>query len=221
MRVCLSAALVAAGLAIAPLNASALTYETLIDFTPQGDPTNGQGPTSTDPADGNRIVVRFDTDLTTGFVEASDLNFLSLTLFGSEGFLFEDIAIIDNVATTLGGVPRTIEDDIDFIFDIDFLANERLVFLDNDFELFASPDSDGVVYNIFLNNNQFDDPEDRFIDVVRYVDGEIDLANSVVADGADAFSVSSTVVPLPASVWMMLAGVFALFPARRHRAASA
>jgi hypothetical protein len=62
-----------------------------------------------------------------------------------------------------------------------------------------------------MNNSQFADPADRFIDVVRYVDGEIDLARSVVADGADNFSVSSSAVPLPASVWMMFAGLFGVF----------
>lgn len=211
MRQFFTCILVGAMITLAPIGAAALSYESIITFTPQGDATDGQGPTSTDEADGNRIVVRFETPLNTGVVEFDDLDFLSITLFGSEGFIFEDVAIVDGMATPLGGVQREIDFDIDFLFDIDLLTTDRLVFLDNDFELFASPDSSGVVYNIFMNNSQFADPADRFIDVVRYVDGEIDLARSVVADGADNFSVSGSVVPLPASVWMMFAGLFGVF----------
>ena len=98
--------LVGAMITLAPIGAAALSYESIITFTPQGDATDGQGPTSTDEADGNRIVVRFETPLNTGVVEFDDLDFLSITLFGSEGFIFEDVAIVDGMATPLGGVQR-------------------------------------------------------------------------------------------------------------------
>ncbi|MEM9043797.1 MAG: VPLPA-CTERM sorting domain-containing protein [Pseudomonadota bacterium] len=198
-------------LGLAPTHGLAVTIISEITFAPSGNNTDGQGPTSTDPADGNRVVVQATSAVSTGRINQRDLSSLSISLFGTNGLIFSDLVILGGQPTELGGLQRGFQD-IRYIFDFDIFVSapeDGLRRFDND-RLVISTGSDQDTYNIFFDNvGGF-----RFIDAVLYESGTINLALSVVND--NGFSITTTVVPLPASVMFLLAGLGA-FSALRYR----
>lgn len=82
--------------------ASAASYQTILNFTPTGD-----FGTSSDPANGNQLVIDWETALTSGIVNQGDLNDLTVSLFGTGGLIFADMAIIGGAVQQIGGVAQS------------------------------------------------------------------------------------------------------------------
>lgn len=181
--------------------ASAVSYQTIINLTP-----SGCCGTSSDPADGNQIVIDWDTFLTGGLVDETDLTGLTFSLYGTGGLIFSDTAIASSAVQPIGGVARALSD-LDFFFDLDIAPGgdvAGLVAFDNDFDVVQEFAATGVTYNMFGLGSFAG--QDVFVD--RYVDGDYDQAKSIV---------SFAPVPLPPAGLAAMAGLGALVGLRRSR----
>lgn len=221
------AAAALAALMAAPAEA-VTSYVTTIDFSPSGD-----GGTSTDPADGNRVVLEWVTAATSGMVTAPDLTDLTFVLFGDDGVgghaeLFRDAAIGGGVAQDIAGVPRTICAEppssgcnILFSFDLDAFALDPasgLLLFDNDGPVDQAGAATGSPYNIFGRSDVLAGFGDVF--AAFYPDGVDDVASSVESsEPSFETSVVGASVPLPLPGALLLTGLAAMAVAGRRRPA--
>ncbi|MEM6491031.1 MAG: hypothetical protein AAF684_03905 [Pseudomonadota bacterium] len=205
----------AAALSLIAAPASAITsYVTTFDYTP-----DGRFSTSSDPADGNRIVVEWSTAVMSGTVGADDLDDLSFTLFGDDGVggfveIFRDNAIIGGVGQPIAGLGRTVcgtdPCNIEFDFDIDACALDPTAgtIRFNNHNSFATAGANGTYYGFTLASTV---SADLFVDA-----DDVSAGSTFNAD----FEVSTTVqpIPLPAPALMLLSALgAAAFAARRKR----
>lgn len=184
--------------------ASAATYQTILNFTPTGD-----SGTSSDPADGNQIVIDWDTALTTGPVNQGDLTDLTLSLFGTGGLIFTDMAIIGGSAQPIGGVARVLSD-ISFEFDLDVAPSgdfAGLNSLDNDGPVVQS-NGIGITYNILGDFS--------LVSAFYFSDGSED--ESLWVEGIPVATVAP--IPLPPAGLALFAGITALIGLGRKRRAT-
>ena len=207
----------AAALSLLAAPASAITsYVTTVDYFPSG--FDG---TSTDPADGDLIVIEWSTAVASGTVQASDLVDLTFTLFGSDtNELFRDEAIIGGVAQPVGGQSRSAcgsaPCEILFEFDLDAFAIEAFDGLgrfDSGDGVDASQFDDGTFYLLASNG----------LDSV----GAFAFVDKAVAPGlttrAREFGVLTELapvqpIPLPAPALMLLSALGAAAVAARRKA---
>lgn len=182
--------------------ASAASYQTVVNFTP-----GGAFGTSTDTADGNQLVLDWETSLTAGFVDLTDLTDLTFSLFGTGGLIFADMAIISGVFQPIGGVSRD-ETDMSFNFDLDIAptgAAAGLFEAVNDGTLIQEGSATGLTYALGFQLI----PSGSVLQGARFNDGVLDLANSVVVIPSE--------IPVPPAALAALTGLGALVGLRRSR----
>ncbi|MEM9735830.1 MAG: hypothetical protein AAF908_04405, partial [Pseudomonadota bacterium] len=128
--------------------ASAATfYRTTVNFVPDDFPNTSN---SSDPADGDQVVIDWSTTLTSGPVIAADLVDLRFRLFGQGVLLFDDPYLVNGVIQPIGGASRSstaLSGDV-FGFDLNAFATDPstgLVAFDNDFDV-VHLNSVGVTY---------------------------------------------------------------------------
>ncbi|MEM6905847.1 MAG: VPLPA-CTERM sorting domain-containing protein, partial [Pseudomonadota bacterium] len=168
---------------------------------------------SSDPADGDQVVIDWSTTLTSGPVIAADLVDLRFRLFGQGVLLFDDPYLVNGVIQPIGGASRSstaLSGDV-FGFDLNAFATDPstgLVAFDNDFDV-VHLNSVGVTYNILEGVNQ------------RRIDGIRDDVRSNSYSFTDPTTTQSTVIvsaiPLPAGLPLMLGGLAVLGIAVRRR----
>ncbi len=225
-------------LLLTPTISTAAVFQITLDFTPSGD-----FGTSTDPADGNQIVVTWETSLTNGVVSQFDLTNLSFSMFGNGTLVYRDDAIVNSAAMPLAGIGRTISD-ISFFFSLDDFATDPKTAplgFNNDFQKgFGFGSDDGtedkdkdkdkgkskdegtgdVTYHIsgVFNSLVLSDS----VNAIRFVSESEERSRSVTSSpitSVQTIELSSPVsaVPLPAALPLMLSGLAAFGVVRLAR----
>ncbi|MGF1445550.1 MAG: hypothetical protein ACFBRM_05050, partial [Pikeienuella sp.] len=171
-----------------------------IDFVP--DPSGA--------SEAERIEIEWPTALTSRVVDAGDLTDLTFRVFDGTTLVFEDPAVLGGAAQSLGGVPREIETDIQFEFDLDLSATDPMIGVNriaNDVNARASLSTSELVYNIFGSDNTNDG--NLLISVARFQGGS--FLDETFANTATVQTVENrAVVPLPAGLPLALTGLAAL-----------
>ena len=173
-----------------PLSAEAAVFRTTIDFQPVSVGTG-----AVDPALGDRIVVDWTTDLTSGFVDVTGLTDLTFTLFGAGTPVFVDQVIVGGVFQPFGGVARS-AGVVDFTLDID---SGSIALLNNyTFDLSLTT---GTVYQMrFIGSPP--------VSASQFVDG-VFLPDSSVSSAPTAITTQqiATAVPAPPTILLLLSGL--------------
>ncbi|WP_339951243.1 hypothetical protein [uncultured Albimonas sp.] len=191
------------------LAAASAVYTTTVDYDPEDLPW------SSDPADGDRIVIEWSAAATSGTVDETSVQDLTFHLYGDGALLWTDVAIVGGVFQPIDGQvreqrpPYMIPNGITFEFDLDAWAldpTDGLGAFDNDGPQVQN-DGTGITWNLYSSWNS---------GVLRANALEFDAYGSDTANSTRgpitsvATTLAVTAVPLPAALPMALAGIAAL-----------
>ena len=200
-RVMLAAVVFATAPALASASA---VYTTTIDYDPDSPGF------SSDPADGDRIVIEWSSAVASGTVTELEVEDLTFHLYGDGALLWTDVAIVGGVFQPIDGQAREERDPvfltngIDLTFDLDAWAldpTDGLIGFDNDGPQAQSGGSN-VTWNLFMSSSG----------VTALLIDAFGSAPSQSTRGpvTSVVTTLATPVPLPAALPMALAGVAAL-----------
>ncbi|MEM6904409.1 MAG: hypothetical protein AAF568_00810 [Pseudomonadota bacterium] len=224
---------IALSLVAGPATAAPMSFVTTIDYTPISVQVGPTEFSSANPADGSRIVLNWSTNLMSGTVLEGDLIDLTATLFGetSPGVfteIFQDVVVSGGVIQPIGGAARDIPGfGFDFTFDLDVFAALGAAEGLEDFDNVAppaSPTNSDLIYNLIVDPDGLEDLNFAF--AVARQNGVFvnplstqNLSDPVVDDTVSAtISTRVQVIPLPATLPLLLAGIGGVALIRRRPA---
>ena len=205
VRSVITAGLLALASAVNPVDAEAAVFRTTIDFAPvslgTGVPT---------PVLGNRIIVDWATDRTSGNVGVTDLSELTFTLSGLGTALFVDPVIVGGVFQPFGGVTRD-AGVVDFLFSLDLLATDPaagvLLLSNYTFDLSLTA---GTVYEMRF-------PGFGSVQSSRFVGGVFFPFDSVSGPPIAINTQAVAAIPVPPTILLLFSGLLGLGLAMRGR----
>ena len=171
---------------------AAFMYETTVTFN------SAIGTPSVDT-----LVHTWSTNVASGAIDETDLIDWSYELLNGGSLEYSEDVIIGGAVQSIAGVARTLAD-LNWNFNIDALT---LGLFDNDISILQATGS-GVTYNVFSEGSS----------PVRVVVDRFE--NQILTSSATVeFTQSTSLVPIPAAVWLFGSGLLGLVGMARRKAA--